>query len=325
MKRIGILGTGAMGSVFGGYLALSGADVTFIDPFKAHLDEIKEKGLTLQDKEANINYTIKNIKTSYSAEGLEPFDLVIIMVKGNFSRTALQEAKNIIGEHTYLASFQNGIGNDDILAEFVDRRRILLGCATISAGIVEPGTVYVQKSKAGANSSHAYLYPTIYTPEGIKVAEYLKESFGKNDTVIAVTSDVSTFIWNKSLMNMTLNPLSGILRLKVGQLYPEAYARKIIDKIVEECVSVSEALGIKGVTAEIYYKGMENVMESQIVNHYPSMGQDMLQKNNPTEIEFMNGAVVRYGKEAGIPTPFNEVIYNLVKAIENNYENQYFK
>lgn len=324
MKKIAILGSGVIGSVVGGYLKEGGADVLFIDPNKAHMDAVRERGLSIHDIDSGQDITITGIPTFYSPEGLEPVDIIVVLVKGCFTRLALTQAKCIIGPNTYLQSFQNGIGNDLVMEEFTDPKHILVGSLLISGNIPEPGTVNVTKSRASVDAAHAYLYPVEATEEGVEVAQYLSECLYKGGEIICeLASNINTFIWNKGLMNLVCNPTCGLTRLNIGNLYHDENGQTLMRKIAEEAIQIAKALGIAGVDMEEHLETMRKHVQTPAAQHYPSMAQDILFRKVPTEIEFLCGAIVKYGKKLGIPTPYNEATYYYVKVIESNYDKQY--
>ena len=324
MRKIAVLGAGVIGSTVGGYLKKAGGDVIFIDPFKEHMDAIREKGLTINDNDTGEKVYIPDIPTYYSAEGLEPVDVIIILVKGSITRIALDKAKNLIGPNTYLQSFQNGIGNDLVLNEYTDMKHILVGSLLISGNIPEPGTVNVTKSLASVDAAHAYLYPVEETEDGVDVARYLSELLWDGGQVVCrLAPEIQTFIWNKGLMNIVCNPTCGLTRLNIGNLYNDPDGQHLMRKLAEEAIAVAQAMGIKNVYMEEHLETMAKHVKTPAAGHYPSMAQDMLFRKVPTEIEFLCGAVMKYGKMYNIPTPYNEVTYYYVKTFENNYDKQY--
>jgi 2-dehydropantoate 2-reductase len=324
MKKIAVLGAGVIGSIVGGYLARAGGDLTFIDINKGHMDAINAKGLTLHDMDDNIDIEIPGIKAVTSTEGLDVMDIIVVLVKGNFTETALSASRNIIGPDTYLVSFQNGIGNDVLLEEFADDSHIMLGNMMVSGALLQPGTVSVSKSSAAADGTHASMYPLKPNEENVETARLIKEMlYAGGGMTVKLSEHIQTSIWNKALLNIGCNPVCGLIRCNIGYTFNDPDAQFVMKALVRECIAVSDALGVPGVTYEGWYKAQSEHVKTQAFYHYPSTAQDLLKRKVPTEIGTLCGSIVAYGKKLGIPTPVNETIYHLVLACEHNYEHQY--
>ncbi len=317
--KIALIGTGALGSVIGGYLALSGEDVTFVDPNKAHIDAIREKGLSLTHVQKNETHLLNNIRAEYSAYDIGVMDLVIFLVKGLHTAEALEGALPAIGPDTIVCSLQNGVGNWDTLSERVPRERIIYGCSRMTGKMVEPGVV-TTSALAGASLVIGELVPNTVTAV---MCERLVEAFEKVGINMLYTPDVARIVWTKAMNNSAVNATCALLRLNIANAFNHPCADAVLNAIGKEFEVVARAKGIQISWDEYYHEDFIPMTKSIVREHFPSMAQDMLFFKRKTEIDNLNGAAVRYGKELGIPTPVNEVIYNLVKTIEDNYDKQH--
>ena len=147
--KIAILGSGAAGSVFAGYLRKGGADdITLVDLYKAHMDKVAKDGLILRNPDGEFH--LDGFKTAYSAENIGIMDIVILMVKATQTDSAMAAAAPCIGPETVVATLQNGLGNDENVKKFVPADRIIFGCGNMGTELPEPG-VCVAKPAKGNN------------------------------------------------------------------------------------------------------------------------------------------------------------------------------
>lgn len=314
--KITVVGAGAMGATIGGYFSLGGADVRFVDPYKAHIDKINADGLQM-----NINDEIKtvHIRGYYAAEEIgDKMDLVVIVTKGHFIESAIQGALCLFDEHTTCMAIQNGMGNVDILSRYVDPSRIHASIVQLGASMIGPGMVQVLK-RDGAMLSCGPVSQEEPTDRIRAIAETL--TAGGLNAFALTKSDINKKIWYKMTANCTGNPCCAVTRLPLGKFTncPEGISIKAA--LLEEILAVAECEGVTGlreITTATKYWPEDNPM----YRHVPSTAQDVRAKKK-TEIDFLNGTIVRLGEKHGIPTPYNSMIVNLVHIIENNYDSMF--
>lgn len=311
--KITIVGAGAMGSTIGGYFSLGGADVRLVAPNRAHIDRINADGLQM-----NVNGETQTIRVrGYQAAGDigEKMDLVVIVTKGHTLDDAIQQALCLFDEHTACMAIQNGIGNVEILSRYVDKSRIYASIVQLGASRPAPGVVQVLKREGAMLSCGpvAQEEPT----EGIRaIAELLTR--GGLDAFPLTRTEINRKIWYKMTANCTGNACCAVTRLPLGRFTncPEGIAIK--SGLLEEILAVAECEGVTGLreiaTATKYWPE-----DNPMYRHVPSTAQDVRGKRK-TEIDFLNGAIVRLGKKHGVPTPCNSMITNLIHIIENNYD-----
>lgn len=310
MKML-IMGAGAIGSVFGGFLSNS-QDVTLIGR-EAHISAIRKKGLRISGIWGE--HLFKGLKAFTSADECKefsPYDLVLITTKSYDTEYAIMQILPLIGEDSIVVSVQNGIGNEEIIAKIVGKERTMGGMAIFGAMLIKPGhikvTVYASECLFGTLSGDMERSKTvadIITKAGIPSLP---------------TDDIIREKWMKVFYNIALNPLSAILKVRYGVLGIYDETKAMMRSMLQEAFKVAEAEGIRlKFKCEEYF---DHLMEKQLpptAEHLSSMLQD-LEKHKKTEVDYMNGAIVRLGKFHKIKTPVNETIVNIIKTLERMYK-----
>jgi len=302
--KICMLGSGALGSVLGGVLTEGGNDVSLIDAWTDHVDAMNERGLTLRD--GGVDRTVK-VKARTSADGIGPADLVIVLVKSYHTREAIEQAGAIIGPDTVVMSLQNGLGHEEILAEAIGRRHVLAGKTYAGGVMLGPGHVI-----AGTRGKHTYIGELDGRVTGR--ATRIADTMTRAGLATEVSANIMGTMWDKLLINVATGALSGITRLPYGRLYSVPEVRDCALAAVAEAIAVAKAIGVKLAT-----DNPEDAWVHAAVGLPAEFKASMLQsieKGAPTEIDFINGAVVRWGARANVPTPVNQALVACVKGIE---------
>lgn len=299
--KISIIGAGAMGCLYASMLSAR-HDVTLYDVVPAVVDEINRHGILCREPDGKINEFAVRARLSGDCDGQS--DLVILFVKDLYSRSALETNKALIGDKTLLLSLQNGMGNQEILEEFAPSERVLLGTTKHNCVTVAPARIYHSGSGITYIGSPALRHTT---------AKSIAKAFEDCGIEADMCESVRHLLWEKLFVNMTINPVTAILDAPIGVLYSDENLRVLTRKLIDEAVPVALADGEKFDATVIY----ENLMKTVKLLHdgRASMCQD-IEKKRLTEIDFINGAVVRLGKKYGIPTPCHETIVQLVHAKE---------
>ncbi|MCF8001606.1 MAG: ketopantoate reductase family protein [Halanaerobiales bacterium] len=303
--KIAIIGAGAMGSLFGGYLSKSGNEVTLIDIWEEHVNKIKNKGLVIKkdDKEIHINPKAKT-----TSEDLDPVDLVIIFVKSIYTEDAVTQNLSIINEDTKVLSLQNGIGNIEKIAANVDKNNIIAGTTSHGATLLGPGRI----KHAGEGDTH------IGSIEGdnIQKVQKVKKVLEEAGFVTKTSDNVLKLIWDKLLINIGINALTAILKIKNGQIVEYKESEDLLKMLVNEAIDVAEKKGLKFNRSEIISK-VKEVAEMTCENR-SSMLQDVSNKRE-TEITTINGAIVKQAEEYSLDVPANKIVTKMIKTIEYHY------
>ena len=300
--KIVIMGAGAMGGLFGGLLAFSGEEVWLVDVRKEQVDVIRSVGLTLEEGD---KLQIIGVNATQDVSSLGKADLVIFFVKTYHTEQAVSDALALEKEDTIFLTLQNGLGNEEILCKRINRKKVMLGVTGQGATLLGPGHV----RHAGRGKTFIGELDQGVSERAIQVAKMFCEA----DIDTEVSADIHNLIWDKLLVNVGINALTALTQLKNGQLldYPEAL--RIMEALVSEAAEVARQTGIR--IEGNPFERVKTVAEATRENR-SSMGQDV-DFRRKTEIDSINGAVVREAKRLGLHAPYNEVVTDLIKMIEN--------
>ena len=302
--KIVIMGAGAMGSLYGGLLASSGEEVSLVDLWKDHIDAIRSRGLTIEEKgqEKNIR-----INATLHASSVGKADLVIFFVKTYHTDKAVSDALVLEKEKTVFLTLQNGLGNEEVLSRQVDPKKVLVGVTNHGATLLGPGKI----RHAGWGKTFIGELDHRVTDRVSKIARI----FERAEIETEISSNIQRLIWEKLLINIGINALAAVTALKNGQLLDHPETVMLMEVMVSEAVEVAKKKGvpIEGNPIE----KVKAIAEATRTNRC-SMGQDLDNKRR-TEIDAINGALVREAERLGVAVPYNQMITNLVKVIEKTY------
>jgi len=302
--KVCVLGSGAMGSSIGGLLASAGSEVYLVDTWTEHVEAMNSRGLKLRIGSSD---RVVKVRAKTDCQGIGPADLVIVLVKSFNTREAVENAGPVIGDKTIILSLQNGLGNEEIIGEIAGKNHVLGGRTFAGASVLGPG--HVVASFAGKETYIGELDGTV-TERVTRIAEEFKQA----GFVMTVSSNIVGIMWDKLLVNVATGALCAITRLPYGGLYRMPELKECALEAVSEGMAVAKASGVKlsmKDPTEAWIKASEGLPE----DFKPSLLQS-LEKGLKTEIDFINGAVVRYGEKCGIPTPVNKTLMASIKGIE---------
>lgn len=309
--KIAMIGSGAAGSVFAAYLKRGGADLYLVDQYKAHMDKITADGLVL--RESGRECRLSGFHTASDAGELPVMELVILMVKCTQTREIMPSVMPCIGPETVVVSLQNGLCNEECITPYVERERLLLGFGKIGTELPEPG-VCVAKPEPGTVMYFGAAAPSPLTERAGRELERLFLSGGCRASFV---DDIQPYIWRKAIANCGYNAVSAVLGLPVGLVLRSESGSAIVRQVWQECCAVAEARGIHGLAGEMEHE-RERLLQG-FSDYYPSMAQDIIRRRQ-TEIAHMNGAIARFGRELGVPTPVNQLITDMILTMQSNYE-----
>jgi 2-dehydropantoate 2-reductase len=302
--KVCVLGSGAMGSSIGGLLADAGSEVYFIDTWTEHVNAINNQGLKLRVGPSD--RTIK-VRAATDCRGIGQADLIIVLVKSYHTKEAIEHANAIIGDKSVIMSLQNGLGNEEIIEEVVGKEHVVGGRTFAGGSVLAPG--HVIANTTGKQTYIGELDGTT-TERVIRIAEEFKRA----GLWVTVSSNIVGIMWDKLLVNVATGALCGITRLPYGGLYQMPELMDCALEAVSEGIAVAKASGVKLSTKdprEAWFKASEGLPE----DFKPSLSQS-LEKGFRTEIDFINGAVVRCGEKCKVPTPVNKTLAASIKGIE---------
>ena len=305
--KIYFLGAGALGCAIGGTLAAAGSDVTLIDPFHAHVDAINRDGLRMRIGGSERDERVVRVNAATSVEGLAAPDLIIVLVKSFHTREAILGARAIVGEHTTVMSLQNGMGHEDILAEVLGAKHVMAGKTYVGGVLLAPG--HIIAGTRGKLTIIGELNGSI-SPR----AQAIAAEFTRAGLPTTASDNIVGTMWDKLLINVATGAISGVTGLTYGPLYavPEIEACAIA--AVSEAMAAAKAAGVK-LSIATARDAWQMAAEGLPAEFRTSMLQS-LDKGSATEIDFINGAVVRAGARLGVPTPVNQTLVAAIKGIE---------
>ena len=304
-----VLGAGAMGSLFGGLVAEGGLTVTLVDPWREHIDAIRKGGLRMVGHGGDRRIPVAATTDPGSVRSA---DIVFVQCKANFNGEAAASVRHLFagGGDTVAISFQNGLGNEEELAGIFGGDRVLGGLTAQGANIESPGVV----------RNHANLPSYIGEMQGgvsertRSIANILTDA----NLPTEASENIRKDIWRKLMANIAISAVSGITGLNIGQIFNRHMADDVAYAALEEAIVVAGACGIElssGEAREILgtIAGPDGTPENK-----SSLRMD-IENERPSEIDYINGAVVKLAREHGIAVPVNEALVALVHGIQHRY------
>lgn len=310
MTTWGILGSGAIGSVFGGRLALAGEDVVLIDVNRPHMEAVASGGLVLEAPSGD--ELLARPRATADPAAVPPLDVVIVLTKGYSVEEAARSIVGSVGEATWVITVQNGLGNDRRLAAVFGPDRVVPGTTTVGGEYLSPGRVRMTPPAAdGSAVSHLGIPRSAdIAPAGLlEVAERMTAA----GLPVEVSPDADTVIWTKLAMAASAAPLCTALRCTVADLWNSDEGRALLRAVFDEIASVAHAEGV-ALDREATWSHLAGVFGS-VGAHPPSMTVDIL-KGRRTEIDSFSIEIARLGTEHGVPVPLNDALGKMVKLLE---------
>jgi 2-dehydropantoate 2-reductase len=304
--KVAIVGAGAMGSLFGAVLSRTDADVWLVDPWQEHMERVQRDGLLVSTTDGDA-YMSMNATTDPAVPG--EADVVILLSKMTALAESTRSAVPLIGVDTIVVGLQNGLGNVETIGATVPENQIVYGLCEVGADLVGPGHI----------APHIADGVIRLKPMGREAEPRLAELIALLDEGgihAEIDEDIDSAIWKKLALNASFNASCALTGTNAGEFGSHPMGRALIHAIVAEVVAVAEATGLR-----LDYEGLVSKALSaseQVGDHYPSMAQDF-KSRRPTEIDAINGAVVREGARRGVPTPVNETITRLVKVSQDRF------
>lgn len=314
--KLAIIGAGAMGSLLA-YFLCEQAEVWLIDAWQEPIEIINRHGLRYErDGVESVRYP--HAATDPAAVG--PCDAVLVLVKAHQTAWAAEQARSLLVQaqqptddlpspgsslqpSAVCVTLQNGVGNRELLAEYLGEASVGQGVTALGATLLGPGRV--RHAGQGATTFGS-------APNQAQMV-VLAQLFSSCSLPATLSDDIDGLVWGKLVVNAGINALTALLRVPNGALPAHLETRVLLDQVVAEAVAVAAARG----TALPYADPLAHVLhvaETTGANR-SSMLQDAL-RGSPTEITTINGAIVREGQRLGVPTPINALLVALVQALD---------
>ncbi|MFX1294650.1 MAG: ketopantoate reductase family protein [Promethearchaeota archaeon] len=300
-----IMGAGAIGSLFGGFLMHIGNEVSLIGR-KLHVDKINQDGLVIDGVSGE--YQI-HIKATIDPSSLKAPDLIILTVKAYDTAQAVKDVKPLVESHTHLLCLQNGLGTEDVAGSIVGNEHIIRGTTSNGALFLEPG-----KIRHTGHGDTVIGYPDRKPDLFLKQLAAIFQKAGFNTTI---SDNIKKLVWQKIFVNVAINPFGTLTGLRNGDLLTIPQLKETMVAAVTEGIGVTDKLGLN-INRQMAIDKAFEVAQRTAMNKN-SMLQD-IEKGKKTEIDFINGALVKYGEENGQPCPINTVLTALVKGLEKRNE-----
>ncbi len=307
-----IAGAGALGSALGGVLSQAGHGVWLITRNRAHVDAINAKGLILKKAAGDVTVHAQ-AATDYVAVASSPgaVDCVIVLVKSAQTHAAVTAALPVIGPQTLVLSLQNGLGHEDVIAAIVGKSRVLAGKTYCGGQIITPGHVI-----CGVQGKDTHLGELDWNGGGAVSprVQQLADVFNAAGLQTFVSDNIVGTMWDKLFINVATGALAAITKLPYGDLYQVNALQETGCAAVAEAMAVARAMGVR-VSLTEPLQAWTKAGAGLPYEFKPSMLQT-LERNMRTEVDYVNGAVVRAGAQVGVPTPVNQTLLACVQGLE---------
>ena len=305
--KIAVIGAGAMGSLFGTLLSEKGNDVWLYDVWSEHVDAINQNGLRVE-REGKFR-TVK-IKATTEKDNIGPVELAIIFVKSIQTEPAAETASKLVSADGLVMTLQNGMGNADIIAKFIEADRILAGTTAHGATMLGPGKI-----------RHAGSGPTtigMWAPgvKGFKQAKQFAVFFTRAGIETEAVKNVRDVVWHKLFINVGINAITALTGIKNGQILDMAVTSELSRTAVAEAIQVARAIGIS-VQEEVDTQVFK--IAKATASNRSSMGQDV-DHHRQTEIGAINGFIVREAERLDLKVPVNQTLTALVETMQYHYK-----
>ena len=331
-----------MGCLFASFLTEAGEDVWLIDHNPERASKVSKRGIRLEGISGERRV---KVKITASPQEVGMCELILVCVKSYDTRKAIENNLSLVGSSSYVLTLQNGVGNMEIISVVVGGERTIGG--TTSQGATLLGDGYIRHAGKGETSigeadprfsnrgqsprlrqgsllrqgfrrqtgGRAFRSPPFHTGQAkLKEIAMVLEGAGFKTKVV---DNIQDLIWSKLIINVGINALTAITGLKNGKLVEIPYTEKVLEKAVREAIAVAQARGIT-LTFKDPVEKVKSVCRATAGN-VSSMLQDVLKKKR-TEIDFINGAIVKEAGKFKIDVPVNCILTTLIKAIEETYK-----
>ena len=301
--KVCVVGCGAIGSLFAAHLAkLEDVEVWAFDVDQDHIDAINANGLRLSGESDVHSYP----KATSNPSDIPACEFGIVATKSLHTRAAIESTASVFKDAA-VCTVQNGVGNEEIIAEYVPR--VIRGTTFPAGHVVAPG--HVEQDTGGKT----WLGPFEPKPATMAEIELLAERLTESGIETLAMEDSRGAQWTKLIFNAATNPIGALTGLPHGVACDQPAVRKVISGLVAEGVAVADAMGI---TLDSDPDKLVDHAREVAYHHKASMLQDALARR-PTEVAALNGGIVKFGEQTGVPTPLNQAIWALIKGLEHSW------
>ena len=301
--KVCIVGCGAIGSLYAAHLGrLDDVEVWAYDLNQAHVDAMNKNGLRL----TGLSDFTAQVNARTNPADIPACDFGIVAAKTLHTRPAIEATAEIFKDGA-VCSVQNGVGNEEIISEYVPR--VILGTIFPAGHITEPGVV---NHDAGGKT---WIGPFPEKPASMDEVEKLADAINRAGMECLAMEDARGAQWTKLIFNSASNAMAALTRLPHGVACDQTGVRKVMSELVKEGVAVADALGI---TLDSDPDELIDYGREKAYHHPPSMLQDVLAQRL-TEVDALNGGIAQLGQKHGVPTPLNEAMASIIKGLEASW------
>ena len=301
--RIAVIGCGAIGSLYAAHLArVPGVEVWAVDRWAEHVDAIESHGLRV----TGLADFVAQVHARTDGRDLPACDFGLVATKALHTRAAVEGARAALANAS-VVSVQNGLGNEEVIAELVPR--VIRGSIVTAGAVMAPGVV---RYDARGDSWFGPFEPQ---PAPMGEIAHLARLLSEGGLHTHALEDARGPQWTKVIFNSATSPLAALTGLSVGRICTDAGLRRQVDGLVTEGVAVCEQAGV------VLLRPPREAVDEAIAeayDHKPSMLQDVLARR-ATEIDVLNGGIAAEGRRAGVPTPLHDCMVALVKGLEESW------
>jgi 2-dehydropantoate 2-reductase len=309
VTSIAVVGAGAVGSFYGALLARAGCTVTLIGR-AAHVQAIARDGLRL-----DMGGTVETIRVvaSTDMQAAQAADLVLVCVKSTDTEATARELAPLLGPHALVLSLQNGVENVALIRCYVSQP-VLPAVVYVAVALPAPGTVrHLGRGELLIGPPS----PQAGTDAALTARmDHVVALFARAGIAVTVRADVMTELWSKLLLNCAYNAISALAQAPYARLAALPDVRAVQRAVVQEVIAVAAADGIT-LALEPALAAVDRIATT-MPQQLSSTAQDVARRR-PSEIEHLNGFIVRRGLALGVPTPVNQTLHALVKLVESEY------
>ncbi len=305
--RIVIVGGGAIGRLFSSFLIRGGNEITLIDIDHHTLGAMRDKGIGLLDENEEHTDNAKSfpVQALFSTESISEADLVLLLVKSQATKAAVQDAAHLIGETCPLLCMQTGLGNLELAREIIPEKNILLGITYMSGTALSDARV-----RKGALAT---TYIGELDGSFSERLEVISQTFNRCGLETRMVKRIIARLWSKVIIYAAINPISAILQVPNGSLVSRTESIALMKRLLDEGLTVARAEKIELVHPDLYELLFEACEKS--AGNLSSMLQDVLNEV-ATEIDAQNGAICRYAEMHSISVPTHRTMLELIKLLE---------
>ncbi|MEK9853571.1 MAG: ketopantoate reductase family protein [Rhodobiaceae bacterium] len=307
IRNVAVVGAGGMGALFGAILAEGGLEVTLVDTDRDHIESIRKDGLRITGLGGD---RCQMIAAEHDVAKVETADIVLVQCKGTATREAALAMTHLADSGAVFISFQNGLGNEDILAEILGEENVFGGLTAMAGARTGPGQIhdfdrvpsYIGEWRGGM-SARAEAIAAAFTAAGLETH---------------ASADIRAEIWKKLLGNMTMSAVSGVTNLTSAEILQIESLRRVCFAALDEAISIAHSQNVN-LDRDAVVRGLELMTTpGGTGDNKSSLCLDVLARR-PSEVEFIYGKPLQLADAAGLAVPTLRSLYGLVKGIETHY------